>query len=269
MNNGSLAPFVWRWWWVLLLATLLAAAAGYSASKRITKTYEAETQLLVGQLNTTVDLSESGTLARTYAEIGKGRPVLAAAIQRAGANITPTDLGKASTIDSNEITRIVSVRVQNRDPRMAARLADAIGSELVDLSSTRRAAASSGLDSFQHEPEIQALDPATQKGVAAAAERTFNGSVAGGLHVTEPAEVPAKPVKPSIPLLVVLAGLAGLLLASGFALAWDARDPAVRMPAPATYVPARRSGPDGEPVPDDAWDRVMAESRPESGAKHS
>ncbi|MEA2131995.1 MAG: Chain length determinant protein, partial [Solirubrobacteraceae bacterium] len=81
MNNGSLAAFAWRWWWVLLIATLLAAGAGYGAATRITKTYEAETQLLVGQLNTTVDLDASGTLARTYAQIGKGRPVLARAIR--------------------------------------------------------------------------------------------------------------------------------------------------------------------------------------------
>jgi uncharacterized protein involved in exopolysaccharide biosynthesis len=268
MNNGSLAPFVWRWWWVLLLATLLAAGAGFGAAQRVTKTYEAETQLLVGQLNTTVDLDASGTLARTYAQIGEGRPVLAQAIQRAGAKMTPLELEKASTIDSNEITRIVSVRVQNRDPRMAARLADAIGAQLVDLSSAPRARASSGMDAFEHEPEIQALPAGTQNGVLAAAERVFSGSVAGGLHVTEPADVPTKPVKPSIPLLVVLAGLGGLLLASGFALAWDARDPTVPIPAPATYVPPQRNGRDSEPAPDDAWDGLIAESRPESGAKH-
>jgi capsular polysaccharide biosynthesis protein len=267
MNNGSLAPFVWRWWWVLLIATLLAAGAGYGAATRVAKTYEAETQLLVGQLNTTVDLDASGTLARTYAQIGKGRPILAQAIQTVGARLTPTELGKASTIDSNEITRIISVRVQNRDPRTAAQLADAISAQLVDLSSARRAKASSGIDAFEHEPEIQALPPGTQNGVLAAAERVFSGSVAGGLHVTESAEVPTKPVKPSIPLLVVLAAVGGLLLASGFALAWDARDPAVPIPAPATYVPAQRHDPDREPAPD-AWDGLIAESRPESGAGH-
>ena len=267
MNNGSLAPFVWRWWWVLLLATLLAAVAGYGAAQRITKTYEAETQLLVGQLNTTVDLDASGTLARTYAQIGKGRPVLASAIQRAGARLTPTELDKASTIDSNEITRILSVRVQNHDPRLAARLSDAISSQLIDMSSARRANASAGIDSFQHEPEIQALPPASQGRVVAAAERVFSGSTAGLLHVTEAAAVPIKPVKPSIPLLVVLAGLGGLLLASAFALAWDAREPTVPMPVPATYVPPQRYPPGSEPPPD-GWDGLIAESRPESGAGH-
>jgi uncharacterized protein involved in exopolysaccharide biosynthesis len=277
MNNGTLAPFVWRWWWVLLIATLLAAGAGFGVATRITKTYEAETQLLVGPLNTTVDLDASGTLARTYAQIGEGRPVLARAIQVTGAKLTPTELDEASTIDSNEITRIVSVRVQNRDSRMAAKLANAIAAQLIDLSSERRARASSGMDAFEHEPEIQALPPGTQRGVLAAAQRVFSGSVAGSLRVTEAAEVPEKPVKPSIPLLVVLAGFGGLLLASGFALAWDARDPSVAMSAPATYAPARRYGPDGEPprrfgpdgepAPDD-WDGLIAESRPESGAKH-
>jgi uncharacterized protein involved in exopolysaccharide biosynthesis len=267
MNNGSLAAFVWRWWWVLLIATLLAAGAGYGAATRITKTYEAETQLLVGQLNTTVDLDASGTLARTYAQIGKNRPVLARAIRAVGANMTPLDLDKASTIDSNEITRIVSVRVQNHDPRLAARLSDAISQQLIDLSSARRARASSGIDTFQQEPEIQALPPASQSRVLSAAERIFSGSTPGLLHITEAAAVPTKPVKPSIPLLVVLAGLGGLLLASAFALAWDAREPTVPMPAPASYAPPQRH-PSGSEPPPDAWDGLIAESRPESGAGH-
>jgi uncharacterized protein involved in exopolysaccharide biosynthesis len=267
MNNGSLAAFVWRWWWVLLIATLLAAGAGYGAATRITKTYEAETQLLVGQLNTTVDLDASGTLARTYAQIGKGRLVLARAIRAVGAQTTPLELDKATAIDSNEITRIISVRVQNRDPRLAARLSDAISAQLIDLSSARRAQVSSGIDAFEHEPEIQALPPASQARILAAAERVFSGSVAGLLHVTEAAAVPTKPIKPSIPLLVVLAGLGGLLLASAFALAWDAREPTVPMPAPATYGPPQPYPPGSNPSPDD-WDGLIPESDPESSAGH-
>jgi uncharacterized protein involved in exopolysaccharide biosynthesis len=267
MDNGTLAPFVWRWWWVLLIATLLAAGAGYGAATRITKTYEAETQLLVGPLNTTVDLDASGTLARTYAQIGEGRPVLTYAIRATGAKLTPLELDEASTIDSNEITRIVSVRVQNSDPRLAASLANAIGARLVELSSTRRARASSGVDAFEREPEVQALPPASRERVLAAAERVFSGSVAGGLHVTESASVPPKPIRPSIPLLVILAGLGGLLLAAAFALASDARQP--KLPA---FAPMQRrpGGGDagGEPGPD-AWaDGLVAEPQRESGAGH-
>jgi capsular polysaccharide biosynthesis protein len=251
----------------LLIATLLAAGAGYGAATRITKTYEAETQLLVGQLNTTVDLEASGTLARTYAQIGKGRPVLAHAIRAVGADMTPLELDKASSIDSNEITRIISVRVQDHDPRLAARLSDAISSQLIDLSSARRAQVSSGIDAFGHEPEVQALPPASQARVLAAAQRVFSGSVAGLLHVTEAAAVPTKPVKPSIPLLVILAGLGGLLLASAFALAWDAREPTMPMPATAAYVPPQREPPSSDPPPGD-WDGLIPESHPEASAGH-
>jgi hypothetical protein len=163
------------------------------------------------------------------------------------------------------------VRVQDPDPRLAAKLSDAISSQLIDLSSERRARASSGIDAFEHEPEIQALPPGSQSAVLAAAERVFSGSVAGSLHVTEAAAVPTKPVKPSIPLLIVLAGLGGLLLASAFALAWDSREPTVLMPAPTPYAPMQRYPPDGESggdPPPDAWDGLVSESRPESGAGH-
>ena len=269
MNNGTLAPFMWRWWWVLLIATLLAAGAGYGAATRITKTYEAEAQLLVGQLNTTVDLDASGTLARTYAQIGKGRPVLARTIRVAGAKMTPKELDEASTIESNEITRIVSVRVENHDRRLAARLANALANRLIELSSTSRTRRSSGLNTFEREPEVAALPQDTRRGVLDAAERVFSGSSAGDLHVIETAAVPTKPVKPSIPLLVVLAGLGGLLLASAFALAWDAREPTA--PVAPTFVPVRHDPPGGEPEhvpPPDDWDGLLPEPRPESGAEH-
>jgi uncharacterized protein involved in exopolysaccharide biosynthesis len=269
MNNGTLAPFMWRWWWVLLIATLLAAGAGYGAATRITKTYEAEAQLLVGQLNTTVDLDASGTLARTYAQIGKGRPVLARAIRMTGAKMTTKELDDDSTIESNEITRIVSVRVQNRDRRLAAKLANALATRLVELSARPRTGSGSTLSAFGGEPEIASLPPDTRRRVVAAAERVFNGSSAGDLHITETAAVPTKPVKPSIPLLVVLAGLGGLLLASAFALAWDAREPTV--PVPPAYVPMQRyppgDEPDRVPAPDD-WDGLLPDSHPESGAEH-
>jgi uncharacterized protein involved in exopolysaccharide biosynthesis len=269
MNNGTLAPFMWRWWWVLLIATLLAAGAGYGAATRITKTYEAESQLLVGQLNTTVDLDASGTLARTYAQIGKGRPVLARAIRMAGAKLTTKKLDEATTIESNEITRIVSVRVENHDRRLATRLANAIATRLVELSSTSRTRRNSRLKDFESEPEIAALPSDTKSRVLLAAERVLSGSSAGDLHVTETAAIPTKPVKPSIPLLVVLAGLGGLLLASAFALAWDARESTV--PVAPTYVPVQHAPPGDEPdrvpAPDD-WDGLLPESQRESGAGH-
>ncbi|MEA2143767.1 MAG: hypothetical protein QOI64_2197 [Solirubrobacteraceae bacterium] len=275
MNNGTLVPFVWRWWWVLLTGALIAGGAGYGAAMQITKTYEAKTQLLVGPLNTTFDLDASGKLARTYAQLGEGRPVLLRAIKATGAKLTATELDKATTIDSNEITRIISVRVQDPDPKLAASIADAIGARLVEMS-TKRRTVSSGLNTFATSPEITDLPAGLQEPVVAAATRVFSGSVAGRLHVTEAADVPSKPIKPSIPLIVVLATLGGLLLAAAIGLVWEARDPpqAQRAPAPAPPAPIALLGTGNgsgngtgfagaETQPRDRWGALVAESRPE------
>ncbi|MEA2193661.1 MAG: hypothetical protein QOG42_95 [Solirubrobacteraceae bacterium] len=266
MNNGSLVPFVWRWWWVLLIGALIAGGAGYAAAAQITKTYEAKTQLLVGPLNTTFDLDASGKLARTYAQLGEGRPVLFRAIKSTGAKLTSTQLDKATTIDSNEITRIISVRVQDPDPKLAASLADAIAARLVEMS-TKRRTVSSGLNTFATSPEITDLPAGLQAPVLQAAKRVFSGSVAGRLHVTEGAEVPAKPVKPSIPLIVVLSTMGGLLLAAGIGLVWEARDPPQRQRAIAPTPPAAitlltpSAGP-GDIPQRDRWGALISETSP-------
>lgn len=256
MNNGTLAPFVVRWWWVLLLSALLSACVGFGAATLLTKTYEAETQMLVGPLNTTFDLDASGTLARTYAQLGEGRPVLAHAIRETGAKLTPAELDENSSIESNEITRIVTVRVQGSDPTQAARLSDGIADRLVEMSSERRARASSGLDAFGREPEIVALEESARDPILAAAERVFSGSIAGRLHITESAEVPGKPVRPSVPLIVVLSALGGLLLAAAAGLVYESSSgeptPSV---TPASPFVAPRAPNGGEQVDAPARDR--------------
>ena len=221
-RSATLATFVGRWWAVLLVGMVLAAAGGYAASKQITPTYEAQMQLLVGPVNTTFDLEASGTLARTYAELGHTRPVLESAIATTGARIAAKDLKDATTIESNEVTRLVSIRVQNHDPGLAARLANAIGARLVELSDRADGGRGSALDQFKNQTEIATLGLPQRTAVLTAANRVF-GEIAGRLSTTEAATPPPDPVKPSIPLVVLLAALAGLMLAGAVALIWESR----------------------------------------------
>ncbi|MDX6630968.1 MAG: hypothetical protein QOH00_3214, partial [Gaiellales bacterium] len=219
-------------------------------------------------------------LARTYAQLGEGRPVLSRAIKATGAKLTSAELDKATTIDSNEITRIIAVRVQDPDPKLAASLADAIAARLVEMS-TKRRTVSSGLNAFATAPEVSDLPVGLQEPVLAAAKRVFSGSVAGRLHVTEGAEVPAKPIKPSIPLIVILSTLGGLLLAAAIGLvveAGGAPRQTVYAATPAPHAPpapmallgngngygnGHGSGEAG-PQERDRWGALISESRPES-----
>jgi uncharacterized protein involved in exopolysaccharide biosynthesis len=269
-RSATLAIFVGRWWAVLLAGMVLAAGGGYAASKQITPTYEAQMQLLVGPVNTTFDLEASGTLARTYAELGHTRPVLESAIATTGARIAAKDLKDATTIESNEVTRLVSIRVQNHDPGLAARLANAIGARLVELSDRADGGRGSALDQFKNQTEIATLAEPQRTAVLTAANRVF-GEIAGRLSATETATAPADPVKPSIPLVVLLAALAGLMLAGAVALVWESRSdsrpsiPRRRRRARAEEAPPVVAAPepeDPEPAEVDPEPAVAARAEP-------
>jgi capsular polysaccharide biosynthesis protein len=125
-----------RWWWTLLVATWVAAISGYVVASQIPPTYEAETQLLVGPYNTDVDtLRAAGDLVQTYADLVTTTPLLASAITETGARITPQDLRMATRVTANDTTRFLTIRVQDTDPQMAARLANTLGDEITQLAS--------------------------------------------------------------------------------------------------------------------------------------
>lgn len=220
MWTDTRTPFALRWWSALLAGAVLGATVGYACAAVITATYEGRTQLLVGPLNTTADLDASGALAGTYAQLGQSRPVLASAIRRTHAPLTPAKLGAATSIESNQITRIIAVRVRDSDPRRAARLANALAGRLVELSSRRRALASSGAGALNREPAVTRLPERARRSLHSAVGRLFSGS-AGRLRITDRATAPDVPVKPSIPLVVFVGALVGVLLAALLAIAWD------------------------------------------------
>ena len=237
-DSGSLAAFVQRWWAVLLCGAVVAAAVGYITATQLTETFEAETQLLVGPVNTTFDLDASGTLARTYAELATTRPVLARAISAAGGGTTAKDLEEVTTIESNEVTRVIAIRVQDNDRGRSAALANEIAARLVEITADREGGATSGLERFGREPEIVALPEEDRAPILGAADRVF-GPAAGRLSITEPATPPEDPIKPSIPLIVLLAAIAGGLLASAVALSMESRGMTVPRPAELRELIAR------------------------------
>jgi succinoglycan biosynthesis transport protein ExoP len=125
-----------RWWWTLLVATWVAAISGYVVASQIPPTYEAETQLLVGPYNTDVDtLRAAGNLVQTYADLVTTTPLLSSAIAEAGATIAPQDLRLATRVTANDTTRFLTIRVQDTNPAMAAKLANVLADEITQLAS--------------------------------------------------------------------------------------------------------------------------------------
>jgi polysaccharide biosynthesis transport protein len=125
-----------RWWWTLLVATWVAGVSGYVVASQIPPTYEAETQLLVGPFNTDREtLVAAGDLVQTYSQLVTTTPLLESAIEEAGATLTATDLNLATRVTANDVTRFLSIRVQDTNPEMAARLANKLAEELTILAS--------------------------------------------------------------------------------------------------------------------------------------
>jgi capsular polysaccharide biosynthesis protein len=232
VDRLALAPLVSRWWWLLALATVIAGVAGYGAVTRAPKTYQSSVQVLVGPINTDVSLDASGALASTYADLAKSQSVLANAIKVTGSGLTTPELAKATTAISNQVTRIVTITVQNRDPARSAKLANAVAQRLGTLSTEVGTASASVLAAFHSQPEYQALERKTQNRVDRAASRVFGPSVAGRLTVIDPARVPTSAVKPVVPLVTLLSAVGGLLMGGIFVLLRESRTQRRRPMAP-------------------------------------
>jgi capsular polysaccharide biosynthesis protein len=164
-----------RWWWTLLVAMWVAGLAGLLVATRITPTYEAQVQMLVGPINTDSDtLKASGLLVQTYAQLAISSPLLKSTAQEVGG-VDATKLGQNVRATANDVTRVLSIRVQDSDPARAAQIANTMSDELIQLTTgaTTR-------------PE-------------------------GQLEVIGAAVPPTTPIAPQVSLIVLLAIAAGLI----------------------------------------------------------
>ncbi len=223
MTDTDLLLVLRRWWWALLLGTAIAAFAGFAAASRATKTYEAQVRLLVGPINSSVDLEASGGLARTYADLATSAPVLRRALLAAKDRRSVDTIKDDVSTSSNTITRFVTVTVRDHDPRVAAVLANRIGRELRAMANTTPPRAVTALDDFAREPALTPLSGERRESVLKAASRVFGASQAGRIQVMQAASVPLRPASPSIPLMTLLAALAGFCLAAFFVLVQEVR----------------------------------------------
>jgi succinoglycan biosynthesis transport protein ExoP len=182
-----------RWWWTLLVATWVAGIAGWIVASSIPPTYEARTQLLVGPYNTDREtLAASADLVQTYSELITTDPILESAILESGATLTAADLEAATRVTADNTTRILSIRVQDTDPQMAATLANRLADEISLLASKGTA---------RPEGQIQQVDFA---------------------------KPPIDPVAPQRSLIVALAAIAALIGAMVLVLLVEYLSAAVR-----------------------------------------
>ncbi|HET7473163.1 MAG TPA: GNVR domain-containing protein [Candidatus Limnocylindrales bacterium] len=167
-----------RWWWTLIVSAWIAGLAGYIVASGLPPTYESQVKVLVGPINTDTDtLRASGLLVQTYAQVVLTDSVLSSTVQELGLNITPDDFRSATRATANDVTRILTIRVQSGDPKQAADLANTLATELEQL---------------------------TSKGLS---------QPAGLIQIVEFAQPSTEPVAPQVSLIAILAALAGVVAA--------------------------------------------------------
>jgi capsular polysaccharide biosynthesis protein len=241
MGAAGFVPLVRRWGRLLGACALGAALVAWVLAATAGKTYEAEAKLLVGPVNADYPtLQASGALGRTYAELAHSRGVVEAAARSADVKLTRKQVDTAVTASSNDVTRILDVRVRHSDPEATRRLASALAAQLIRLRRQAAPAEADPVEAIMREPQITSLSPARQRDVREAAADVVGRSHAGDLHLVQGPVTPRDPVSPRVTLLALLAALAGALAA-------------------ATYVIVREGGA-GVPAGDDSFEDFEVES---------
>ncbi len=263
-----------KWLWLILLTTAIAAVAAYIFSSRQTPIYRASTRLLVSQSVSNsaslqyADILAAERLSSTYAQMLTARPLLEAAIVKAGleGDVDPEELEEAVSVQPVRDTQLIDLHVEYPDPAIAAKLVNALPEVFVEFNNRQQTARYQELKgSLQQQlqelsQEIQSTDAELQELADAtdaeskarravledrlAQYRSTFGNVLAQLEnirlaeanaldtitVVEPSLPPQHPVRPRILMNTLLAAIVGGIIGLGAAFLIEYLDDSIRTP---------------------------------------
>jgi non-specific protein-tyrosine kinase len=131
----QLVRLVRRWWWLLILGSLVGAAVAFAVSTRGTSDYSAAVLLRINPVRISDliaydDLYNGETLAATYRLLVFTPQVLGPVIQDLNLNETPESLSERLSAYQIQGTQLVRVTAEDRDPVVAAEIANAVAGSL-------------------------------------------------------------------------------------------------------------------------------------------
>ena len=259
MDLRRQAQVIRSWLWLLVASLVLAGGAAYLVSSSLPKVYESTVTLLVGQSSTSStpnynDLLASQRISQTYADLATTGTILGQVITEQNLGVTVDDFRNRVTANAPADSTLVMVRVQDGNSARAARLANAIGAQLIaasdagygknsqvqDFIAGQISAAQVQITDTQTEIDRLAGLPAltadqtqelqTLQGRVASLRASYAalvslpGSGANAVTVVDPATPPDAPSSPRVLLNTLLAALVGLLLALGIAFTMEYLD---------------------------------------------
>lgn len=135
VNVGEILFVLLQNWWIILLSGIVAAMVFMLSTKIfIAPEYQSVTKIFVlsqedGNYLTSTDIQLSSYLTKDYAELIKSRTVAQGVIEKLDLNMAPESLLGMVLVQTKSDTRIVTIIVQNEDPALAQKLANAIREE--------------------------------------------------------------------------------------------------------------------------------------------
>ncbi|WP_346880185.1 YveK family protein [Clostridium sp. UBA3061] len=184
ISLGEILEVLKKRWKLILIVTLLATlVSGLVSFFLISPKYEASTKLFIGKeagAEAGYDQSEIAMyqkLMKTYSEAIKTRDLVGRAINVANSNLTEDEVLKKLTVVTVADTQILQIKIDDKDPTMAATMVQAITNEFVTTS--------------------KVLVP--------------NGNI----KVIESVKVPEIPVSPNKKMNIAIAFLLGLMVSVG------------------------------------------------------
>ncbi|GAA0768025.1 Wzz/FepE/Etk N-terminal domain-containing protein [Clostridium subterminale] len=184
ISLGEILEVLKKRWKMILIITLLATlVSGLVSFFLISPKYEASTKLFIGKeagAEKGYDQSEIAMyqkLMKTYSEAIKTRDLVGRAIKSANSNLTEDEVLKKLTVVTVADTQILQIKIDDKDPNMAATMVQAITNEFVTTS--------------------KVLVP--------------NGNI----KVIESVKVPETPVSPNKKMNIAIAFLLGLMVSVG------------------------------------------------------
>jgi capsular exopolysaccharide synthesis family protein len=119
-----------RSWWLIIICAILAGGAAYYFTPDPTPVYAATTTVLLSQgsqeLPDVATITRGETLAATYGELMRSRPLLMKVIENLGLQTSPDALSAQLNVSTQQGTNLLDITVRDTDPQRAADIANEI-----------------------------------------------------------------------------------------------------------------------------------------------
>lgn len=199
IDISELLSVLWSKAYIILLAGILTALFAFVGTKLfITPKYTSSTSMYMLTKNssesgiTNSDLQTGTQLTQDYMEMVKSRSVLEQVISVLNLDMTTGELSECISTENKTDTRILTIKVENEDPKVAREIADAV-----------REAASITIK------EIMDID---------------------AVNTIEEANLPENPSSPSVMKNTAIGGMLGIIIAVGIIVLIYILDDTIKTP---------------------------------------